>query len=228
MDDVTIRLRVHYAKAGRLRFLSHLELIATLERIVRRSGLPFAVTQGFSPRMKLAFNLPLPVGIAGENEFFDVWLTSFVDTNEACMSLRKAAPASIVVHDVSYVPSQRPSLSAYYTNSAYRLDFVFNNHEGVFKELANILAKYREEGSLSFEKKGKEKILFFDDVFFREPHILKTDEGTYELMLYLKPSDAGSLRPELFFTNYQERAAGEGYNITLQCITRTEQFPSTS
>ena len=40
------RLRASYVKHGRLAYLGHLELIHTIERIVRRAGLPFAVTQG--------------------------------------------------------------------------------------------------------------------------------------------------------------------------------------
>ncbi len=40
------RLRVRYGKRDRLKYLGHLEVIHTIERIVRRAGLPYAVTQG--------------------------------------------------------------------------------------------------------------------------------------------------------------------------------------
>ena len=39
------RLRVRYGKRDRLKYLGHLEVIHTIERIVRRAGLPYAVTQ---------------------------------------------------------------------------------------------------------------------------------------------------------------------------------------
>ena len=48
------RLRVRYGKRDRLKYLGHLEVIHTIERIVRRAGLPYAVTQGFSPHMRVA------------------------------------------------------------------------------------------------------------------------------------------------------------------------------
>ena len=63
MQDRVFRLRVTYRKAGRLSMLSHLEVTHALERAVRRSGLPFALTQGFSPHMKLSFGSALPVGV---------------------------------------------------------------------------------------------------------------------------------------------------------------------
>ncbi len=56
------RLRVRYIKQGRLAYLGHLEVLQTIERIVRRAGLPFAVTQGFSPHMRLGVTSALPVG----------------------------------------------------------------------------------------------------------------------------------------------------------------------
>ena len=62
-DNPTLfRLRVRYGKRDRLKYLGHLELIHTIERIVRRAGLPYAVTQGFSPHMRVGFSSALPVG----------------------------------------------------------------------------------------------------------------------------------------------------------------------
>ena len=49
------RLRLTFAKQGRLAMLSHLEVARALERTVRRAGLPYAVSQGFSPHMLIAF-----------------------------------------------------------------------------------------------------------------------------------------------------------------------------
>ena len=47
-DNPTLfRLRVRYGKRDRLKYLGHLELIHTIERIVRRAGLPYAYACGF-------------------------------------------------------------------------------------------------------------------------------------------------------------------------------------
>lgn len=62
------RLRSTYIETGRLAMLSHLEVAHTLERTVRRAGLPFAVSQGFSPHMKIAFGAALPVGVGSTCE----------------------------------------------------------------------------------------------------------------------------------------------------------------
>ena len=82
------RLRVTYAETGRLVMLSHLEIARALERAVRRAGLPYAVSQGFSPHMKQAFGSALPVGVGGLEEIFDVSLTDYVPPEEALARVR--------------------------------------------------------------------------------------------------------------------------------------------
>ena len=108
-DPRRFRLRVRYRKAGRLAMLSHLEITHALERIVRRSGLPFALSEGFSPHMKMAFGPALPVGVGGEQEVFDVLLTSYVAPDRALSALVEAAPEGLAPIQATYVePSARP------------------------------------------------------------------------------------------------------------------------
>ena len=74
-DPNLFRLRMTFCKQGRLAMLSHLEVARALERAVRRAGLPFAVSQGFSPHMKIAFGAALPVGVGGTHELADLQMT---------------------------------------------------------------------------------------------------------------------------------------------------------
>lgn len=83
-DNPTLfRLRVRYGKRDRLKYLGHLEVIHTIERIVRRAGLPYAVTQGFSPHMRVGFSSALPVGTSSTCEWYDLFMTEFVALDEA-------------------------------------------------------------------------------------------------------------------------------------------------
>ena len=69
------RYRVRYEKRGRIRFLSHRELINVIQRVLRRTELPLSFTEGFRPRPRLSMGPPLPVGAEGTREFFDIELT---------------------------------------------------------------------------------------------------------------------------------------------------------
>ncbi|HHW18247.1 MAG TPA: DUF2344 domain-containing protein [Firmicutes bacterium] len=71
-----MKIRVKYCKGDSVRFLSHLDVARVIQMSLRRAGWPVAMTQGFSPKPKISFYAPLPVGTAGEDEYFDVVLDS--------------------------------------------------------------------------------------------------------------------------------------------------------
>ena len=99
-DPSLFRLRVVFRKAGRLALLSHLEVARALERAVRRADLPYAVSQGFSPHMRIAFGAALPVGVGADAADFaivqelqpgDIVVTQ--DIGLAAMALGRGAQA---------------------------------------------------------------------------------------------------------------------------------------
>ena len=90
------RLRVSFGKDGRLAFLGHLEVINTIERSVRRAGLPFSVGNGFARRMRVQFSQALPVGAASRCEYYDLYLTERVDAREALSIVEAVSPRAVV------------------------------------------------------------------------------------------------------------------------------------
>ena len=72
---VVQRLRVRYAKRGRLRFTSHRDFARAFERAVRRAGIPIGFSSGFSPHPKISYANAAPTGSASEAEFLEIGLT---------------------------------------------------------------------------------------------------------------------------------------------------------
>ncbi|WP_420640216.1 TIGR03936 family radical SAM-associated protein [Candidatus Poriferisocius sp.] len=66
------RTRLRYRKVGPIRFTSHRDVARIWERSLRRTGLPVAMTEGFSPRAKLHFGLALATGYESDAEYLDV------------------------------------------------------------------------------------------------------------------------------------------------------------
>ena len=60
---VVQRLRLRYAKRGRLRFTSHRDFARAFERAVRRAGLPIGHSSGYSPHPKISYSNASPTGI---------------------------------------------------------------------------------------------------------------------------------------------------------------------
>lgn len=104
------RVRITFARGDNVRYVGHLDMARTWERIVRRAGLPMAYSEGFNPRPRLSFAAALPVGCTSDQEVLDVILSEPRDPAEIRDRLNQAAPDGITVLDVSEVPYSAPAL----------------------------------------------------------------------------------------------------------------------
>ena len=94
---VAQRLRVRYAKRGRMRFTSHRDFGRAFERAVRRAGLPVAFSSGFSPHPRLSYAGAAPTGAASEAEYLEIALTRECDPEEVRTVLDAALPDGLDV-----------------------------------------------------------------------------------------------------------------------------------
>ena len=100
---------MNYRKVGRLRYLSHLDVMRALERALRRSALPVKYTEGFNRRMRMHFGPALPVGGEGEAEPVVVELTAPVAANEIVCRLNEQLPAELGVVCAEVTSPESPS-----------------------------------------------------------------------------------------------------------------------
>lgn len=82
-----------------------------LERALRRSGLPVSFTGGFHPLPRLQLALPLPLGVEGEGEWFDLEFTTPLDPEPARQALAAVLPAEFRLLSAAVVPLADPNLS---------------------------------------------------------------------------------------------------------------------
>lgn len=198
------RLRVCYPKGGRLRWLSHLEVVHALERMIRRSGLSYAVTRGFSPHMKMAFGPALPVGTAGEREFLDVWLTRYTEPQEALRRFAEASAPDIAPREAAYVNDRAPALTAALAIARYRIEL-----RGVTTETTAVhgaLQHALSAGRLEIEHKGKTKVFDLTRSVPEDPRVEDVAGGA-AIDLTIRMGPEGSLRPDAL-VNIALREAG--------------------
>jgi radical SAM-linked protein len=99
------RLRVRYAKRGRLRFTSHRDISRAVERAVRRAGIPVAFSAGFTPHPKISYLGAAATGMASEAEYLELALTEPVDPARVRADLDEALPPGLDVLDVVVAPA---------------------------------------------------------------------------------------------------------------------------
>jgi radical SAM-linked protein len=210
------RLRVRYGKTGRLRFLSHLEVMRACERSVRRAGLPYSVTQGFSPKMKVAFGPALPVGTAGEHEYFDVWLSTYAPAHQVLKALTGASPADLAPQAATYAGDKERSLSAALTIAKYRV--IVEIPARGSEEFETMLAGVVGSGTLAVEHKGKHKVFELSRALPEEPRVSEKD-GFLVVEITTRIGQEGSLRPEALVHAALQRSDRPG---SLIAVTRTD------
>ena len=154
------RLRVEYVKDARLSYLGHLDLIATVERCVRRSGLPFSIGNGFARRMRLQFSGALPVGASSDGEYFDLRLTAPVDEGEALAALRAATPRALAPTRVAFVPGTLPALEAWLNRASWLVELEGTGIDAV--RVREGIERVRAEGTLTYLRGDREKTIALD------------------------------------------------------------------
>ncbi|HVK07958.1 MAG TPA: TIGR03936 family radical SAM-associated protein [Gemmataceae bacterium] len=89
------KVRIRFRKSGELRLVSHLDLMRSLERLLRRASLPFHMTGGFHPTPRLVLAQSLSLGITGQSEVAELELTEEIDPPAVLDRLRAQAPRGL-------------------------------------------------------------------------------------------------------------------------------------
>ncbi len=106
--------RIYYAKMGDLRFVAHLDFVRMAQNFLRVSKLPLIYTQGFNIHLKLNFGPPLPIGVEGLNEYFDIALSSPLPVQEISSILAAVMPKELNFKEVSPITSKAQKTMEYY------------------------------------------------------------------------------------------------------------------
>ena len=91
------RVRLCYAKRGKLRFTSHRDVARAFERAMRRAGLPMAYSQGYHPHPKVSWVGAAPTGAASEAEYVEIALVEHLDPETVRVQLDAALPDGLAV-----------------------------------------------------------------------------------------------------------------------------------
>jgi len=91
------KLRVQYAKRGRMRFTSSRDFQRALERALRLARVPMAFSGGFHPHPRISYANAAPTGVASEAEYVELSVTRRVDPAELGSALGAALPDGLEI-----------------------------------------------------------------------------------------------------------------------------------
>jgi len=114
------RLRIRYAKRGRLRFTSHRDFSRAFERALVRARVPMAYSSGFHPHPRISYAGAAPTGSASEAEYLEIGLAERLDPDSVRETLDAVMPDGLDVIGVAESPGG--SLADLLTASRWQLD----------------------------------------------------------------------------------------------------------
>jgi radical SAM-linked protein len=199
------RVKIRFRKLGNLCFIGHRDMMRTIERLLRRSKLPVAMSEGFHPKVRMSFPSALALGVSGEAEVMELDLTENLETETILQSLNDCSVEGLSFYSAVKVSEGVPK--ARVTSDRYEMLLPENLCEKTSRLINPFLAQHSVWGVKS---NGKSVDIRSAVLSLRlEGNCLKME------LAVTSGSDAGfrevldilELRAELFRTIFPVRAA---------------------
>lgn len=157
-----VRYLIKFTKDSDIKFVSHLDLMRTIQRVVRRAELPVEYSKGFNPHMALSLAQPLSVGVYSEGDYLDMNLIEDIDEFEVRDTLNKFSATGIKFLEVSKSPvienvKRLPQAMALIDGASYLIKIKYNDISKVIEEVNELFAK-QELMVLKKSKKGEKMV----------------------------------------------------------------------
>ena len=112
---------LQFQKGDIVRHLGLLDLQRTMQRALRRSGLPVSYSKGFNPHIVMAFASALSSGIPGDAELIDVSLCGEVTEEECLAAMNRVLPPALQASRVRLVDDRFPKAAASLQQAEYKI-----------------------------------------------------------------------------------------------------------
>lgn len=217
---VPVRMVVKYAKQDRVKYISHLDLMRTLHRALRRAEIPVAFSQGYNPQPRVAFAPPLPVGMTSQGEYMDVMLASDMGPEDFCLRMNSVLPQGIAMLKAVVIDESLPSLMSMVERALYSISLK-DPGQGFEDALKDFLAQ-TDITIIKSGKRGERFVNIRPMIYHLE--IVGREEGRVIMEAMLSAGSKESLNPEQMIRSLLEFVGIEGDPCCFADIHRLDMF----
>lgn len=195
------KLRMRFSKTGRAVWLSHLDLMRTMQRAFLRAGYPLKYSEGFNPHAQISILLPLSVGVSSTCELMDFQLKEDVDVSEIPARLTAVMPEGITVEDAYLMETKAKYLK--WLQVSGRLEY----DDRDLVEMADGLAAFYARPEIVITRKTKRGEGQMDIVpAIRELSIAIDNKRSYITLEAVVSAQEPTLNPEHLITALRQLA----------------------
>lgn len=187
-------VRIIFAKTGRAKYVSHLDLVRTMTRAVRRADIPLWYTEGFNRHPYLTFAAPLSLGYEGLRESMDIRLEEDMDYSELVSRLNAVLPEGIHAVAADEIAAKAKDL----TSAVYRIEM-----QCPMEWVKELLSS----SEILVEKRTKKKTMKTMDIYpyFASASVEDAGENHCIMMVTLPCGSAENINPALFISALEGR-----------------------
>lgn len=186
------KARMKFAKEGRAKYISHLDLMHAMQRSMARCDMPLWFTEGFNQHAYVSVALPLSTGYSGEWELLDFNLLSESVPVNAVEALNAVFPEGLRAIEI-YPLSDGGMPLRDITWSKYRITWSFA--DGVPREFVKDVSELFTRDTIEIVKRSKrgEKLVNMRD-FFTEVEI--TEQENQVIVEVITAAGNNNMSPE--------------------------------
>lgn len=184
-----------YRKKQEGRFLSHLDLVRTMQRIFRRANLPLAYSEGFNPHPKLSYGSALAVGVTSDGEYLDVELKTEIPLEQLKEKLGNVMPPGLEILEIMNLGDRKGSLTAIINLARYQVE-VLSTEIIDQSRLDQVIETLLAKESLEVMRRGKKGLRSVDirnGIYDLHGSLIN---NTVILEMDLQTGSEGNVRPE--------------------------------
>ena len=209
------RIRFRYAVGEPLKFLSHLDLMRLFHRALRRSAMPMAYTQGFSPHPRLNLAAPLPVGVTASGEYGDLYLTEPKTPQVFLRLVSEQLPAGLALSGAIAVDPAEPSLAAVIDTALYHAAWPGPLPGPEAGELEQALQQLLARAEIKVKRRAKGGKTVETDIrpYIFEASLWLDEAGKAGLALLLQLGGRGGVSPFLVLQQLDLRQEDAGDHL---------------
>lgn len=157
-----VRYVIKFTKESSIKFISHLDLMRTIQRVIRRADLPMEYSKGFNPHMAMSIAQPLSVGVYSDAEYMDIVLVEELNEEEVINRLNAKTASGIkflTAKKVVNVEGQKkvPQTMALVDAARFTVKMLCED-ANIVEEKMKALEKESEWTTIKRSKKGEKEV----------------------------------------------------------------------
>ena len=200
-----INVRLKFSKGEEVKYISHLDLMRTFQRAIRRAGLPIAYSTGFNPHQEISFGAPLALGVTSSAEYVDMWLSEKIEMNYMIDKLNETLPSGIKVSDGIVLSDKAKNAMSLVTHSRYTIKFKLENADE--KIIQEKIDTFLEQEQILIKKEQPKKNFALKEIDIKamiyQMKLLFVKENECFLNCLLSSGSKANLKPELLMEAFQ-------------------------